>query len=138
MARDYFHEHVREALEKSGWKITDDPLKLGRGLAQYQVDLGAEQLFAAEKGPERIAVEVKSFVGNSAVSEFHKAVGQFVDYEIALEELDPERSLFLAIPLATYENFIKEELIERSLVRIKAKLLVYNPVTKSIVSWRSY
>lgn len=57
MARDIFHPIVREALEKDGWVITHDPYPLRVKGRNYEVDLGAEQLVAAEKGPTKIAVE---------------------------------------------------------------------------------
>jgi XisH protein len=28
MAKDFYHENVRIALEKDGWKITDDPYRM--------------------------------------------------------------------------------------------------------------
>jgi hypothetical protein len=30
-AKDIYHDHVKEALEKDGWTITDDPYKLEYG-----------------------------------------------------------------------------------------------------------
>ena len=41
------------------------------------IDLGAEQLIAAEKHGEKIAVEIKSFVAVSVLYEFHLAIGQY-------------------------------------------------------------
>lgn len=49
MAKDLFHNEVKRALEKDGWEITDDPYILESGKIKYQVDLGAEKLFAAKK-----------------------------------------------------------------------------------------
>ena len=43
-----------------------------------------EQFIAAERGKEKIAVEIKSFIRESMVSEFHTAAGQFINY-IALQ-----------------------------------------------------
>ena len=57
---DYFHEVVKTALEKEGWVITHDPLIVPFGAINLHIDLGAERLIAAEKGSERIAVEVKT------------------------------------------------------------------------------
>ncbi len=31
MAKDIYHEHVKAALIKDGWTITDDPLVLRKG-----------------------------------------------------------------------------------------------------------
>ncbi len=51
---------------------------------EFFVDLGAERLLAAQKQGQQIAVEVKSFVGASEVTEFHLALGQTLNYRLAL------------------------------------------------------
>jgi len=135
MARDFYHEHVKVALKKEGWEITHDPFPLNIGKIGYEIDLGAEQLIAAEKGTEKIAIEIKGFTGPSDVNEFHKAVGQFNDYFVALEIADPERILFLAVPENTWMGFFQEMIIQKALQRIQAKIIVYNPNSKTIVSW---
>jgi XisH protein len=61
MAKDFYHNNVREALEKDGWKITDDPLPVKIEGIGYEIDFGAEPLLAAEKDEKKIAVEVKKF-----------------------------------------------------------------------------
>lgn len=60
MARDIFHDVVRQVLETDGWQITHDGYRLITELLKdaLTVDLGAEKLITAEKGVERIAVEV--------------------------------------------------------------------------------
>jgi XisH protein len=45
-ARDALHETVRKALEKAGWTITADPLRVVYGSDVMLVDLGAERLIA--------------------------------------------------------------------------------------------
>lgn len=69
-ARDRFHEVVKQALLKEQWVITNDPLKLKYGNVNFQVDLGAEKFLAAEKGNEKIAIEIKSFLNPSAISKY--------------------------------------------------------------------
>ena len=110
MAKDRYHYIVRQALEDEGWVITDDPLIVETLKRDLEVDLGAERLIAAEKGKEKIAVEIKSFLGLSQIHELYKALGQFNYYSIALEEQEPDRILYLAIPFAVYENIFKEPL----------------------------
>ncbi len=56
-AKDIFHEAVKKALQKEQWVITDDPLKFKFGNVNFQIDLGAERLVAAERAGEKIAVE---------------------------------------------------------------------------------
>lgn len=97
-AKDTYHDAVRNALVKDGWTITDDPFRLVWGKRDFYVDLGAERVVAAEKAGKRIAVEVKSFLGASPMHDLEQALGQFVLYRSILEEQEPGRVLFLAIP----------------------------------------
>jgi predicted RecB family endonuclease len=62
VAKDRFHQVVKTALTKDGWNVTHDPLKIKVGGVDMEIDLGAERLLAAERGNEKIAVEVKSFL----------------------------------------------------------------------------
>lgn len=62
MAKDLYHYEVRQALINDGWKITNDPYIIETDDVNFEVDLGAEKMLAAEKEHEKIAVEVKSLV----------------------------------------------------------------------------
>lgn len=75
------------------------------GVADIYIDLAAEEAIAAEKQGRKIAVEIKSFYGGSAISQFHTALGQFLNYQIVLESEDRDRILYLAVPFETYEAF---------------------------------
>ena len=79
-AKDIYHNHVIVSLEKDGWKVTHDPYIIETEGVNYPVDLGAEKVIAAEKGGEKIVIEIKSFIGASLVSDFHTALGQFLNY----------------------------------------------------------
>lgn len=65
MARDVFHDQVKEALTKDGWEITHDPYPLTHLKRKMEIDLGAEKIIAAEKDSVKIAVEIKSFLSHS-------------------------------------------------------------------------
>jgi hypothetical protein len=78
-AKDLYHDSVKRALEKDGWKITHDPYFLSFGYKDAFIDLGAE-IIAAENDNKKIAVEVKSFIGKSEMTELQKALGQFILY----------------------------------------------------------
>jgi len=93
MAKDLFHQAVRQALIKNGWTITSDPLIIRIERVKLEIDLAAEKVFAAEKDEQKIAVEVKSFINPSAISDFHNALGQFLNYRLALEMTEPKRIL---------------------------------------------
>jgi XisH protein len=134
-ARDLFHEAVKNALQKEEWVITDDPLELEFEEVTLKIDLGAERLIAAEKAGERIAVEIKSFASNSPVSDFHTALGQFLNYQIALEENEPERQLYLAVPVDAYEKFFQTRLARTAVKRHQLRLIVYDPIMEVLVQW---
>ena len=106
-ARDIFHQQVKRALSKEGWSITHDPywIKLAGSDMNVYIDLAAEQVLAAEKEGVKIAVEIKSFLGTSFLSDFHAALGQYLDYRVALKQKEPERGLFLAVPLDFMSRF---------------------------------
>jgi hypothetical protein len=101
------------------------------------IDLGAEEIIGAEREGRKIAVEIKSFPGDSAISEFHTALGQYLNYLLALEEQEPERSLYLAVPLDTYIDFFSTEFARAAVRRHQLKLLVYNLAQEAIIRWEN-
>lgn len=134
-ARDLFHNVAKNALVKDGWVITHDPLTLDLRDRQLHIDLGAEKLIAAQKDNQQIAVEIKSFVAPSNVSEFHMALGQFLNYRLILRLKQPQRILYLAVPLEIYEDFFFEELPQLSLKEYQVKVLVFDPEQEVITQW---
>lgn len=136
-AKDLFHDLVKKALETDGWTITADPLhlRLGGVLDMY-IDLGAQKVIAAEKDEKKIAVKIKSFVGSSTISQFHLALGQFFNYRYALEEVEPERSLYLAVPLTVYEEFFNQNFIQSVISKSQLNLIIFNVETEKIAQWK--
>lgn len=134
-ARDIFHNAVRAALEQDGWTITHDPLKLEFGLGSLYVDLGAERVIAAERRNHKIAVEVKSFLSGSAVSEFHTALGQYLNYRLLMAVQYTDYHLYLAIPLNTYDSFFQLPFVQSTIQQHQMKLAIYTPEKQEIVKW---
>jgi XisH protein len=136
MAKDKFHQNVREALEKDGWTITHDPFFLMVGRRRGFIDLGAKkEVIAAEKGTEKIAVEIKSFVGESDLDQFEDALGQFIIYLNALEEKEPERVLYLAIPEEFHIRFFDDPFFQKLAQRYEVRLLIYDSIKNTIITW---
>lgn len=103
-AKDIYHDTVKNALIKDGWTITHDPFPLQIGNKRLSADLGAERLISAEKGTQKIVVEVKSFLGPSNVKDLEQALGQYVLYRQVLNEMGVERSLYLAVSRPTFNS----------------------------------
>lgn len=133
--KDRFHEIVKTALQNQRWTITHDPYHIDLGFVDFYIDLGAERLLAATKDNEKIAVEIKSFLASSTISEFHTAIGQFINYRLALEEHDPDRTLYLAVPFNIYNRFFKNLFIQNVIRRNQIFLLIYDIDTREIKQW---
>ena len=134
-AKDLFHQAVKSALEKEQWLITADPLFISVEGVDMSIDLGAEELLAAERNGRKIAVEIKSFIGTSEIYDFHLALGQFMNYRLALQKKEPERTLYLAVPAEAYETFFVRPFVQSAIASFSLKLLIYAPDREVIVQW---
>lgn len=133
--RDIYHEQVKQALIKDGWTITHDPLVLSIGTHNLLIDLGAEQLLAAQKGQTQIAVEIKSFVSRSQVSDLEDALGQYILYRGVLKRKEPDRIIYLAVPQRAYKTIFNSPLGQMAIEDSKIKLLVFHPKEEVIKQW---
>jgi hypothetical protein len=134
-AKDLYHDCVRHALVKDGWTITHDPYTMTFGQKDVFVDLGAERLLAAEKGSERIAVEVKSFQGPSDIRDLEMAIGQYLFYRSLLTRFEPGRKIFLAVPQSVYANTFQEPIARPVLVDQAIAVVAFDPTKEVIVQW---
>jgi hypothetical protein len=100
-AKDFYHDVVKTALIKDGWTVADSSLTFMIGKRPAIIDLAAEKFLVAERNTQKIAVEVKSFLSPSPMTDLEKAIGQFFLYFDVLAEREPDRTLYLAIPQAT-------------------------------------
>ncbi|MCP4371399.1 MAG: XisH protein [Deltaproteobacteria bacterium] len=136
-AKDTIHDAVKHALIKDGWTITDDPYTLEYEDATVFIDLGAERIIAAERGNEKIAVEVKSFIGHSAIHEFEQALGQYILYLNFLEEVEPDRKLYIAISDTVHENIFCRKSIQFLIRKNQISLIVVNITREEVIAWTS-
>jgi len=134
-ARDRYHNQVKNALVKDGWTIMDDPLRLEWGRKDAYVDLGAEQIVAAEKAQRKIAVEIKTFLGASEVRDLENAYGQYMLYQHILEEVEPERVIYLAVTQIKYGEVFEDSFGKLLLNKGRIRLIVFDPQTEMIQQW---
>ena len=136
--RDFLHGTVKAALIKAAWTITDDPFRISFGIRKVFVDLGAEKnLLAAENGADNVAVQIKSFVGISKMNDLENAIGQYIVYRTYLNEIEPDRLLYLAIDDETFTELFYD-VSGRILLDVnKIRLIVVDPVQEEITQWIS-
>ena len=134
-AKDVYHDVVKQALKSEGWEITADPLRIQFLGVELRIDLGAERVIAADRNGEKIAVEIKSILRSSAITDFHEALGQYIDYREGLAHIEPDRLLFLAVPIIAYQTFFQLPFGQYMVQRYQLKLIVYHPESEVIVQW---
>lgn len=134
-AKDLIHNAVKNALIKDGWTITHDPFTLAyKGEFAY-ADLAAEKPFAAERGGDKIIVEVKSFVGISTLQDFKEALGQYRLYLLVLKEVAPEHKLYVAISDVTFQVSFQRSMIQLVIEADQIPLLVTDIDLEEVVQW---
>lgn len=133
--RDIYHYEIRRAIEKDGWIVTDDPMQITWEEKDYSPDLGAERILAAQKGSEKIAIEIKSFIGQNFSFDFYEAMGQYDSYYFALADLEPDRTVMLAISEIAYKKFFIKKYVQRLMVLKKIPLVVVDTDNEIVVQW---
>jgi hypothetical protein len=132
---DSIYLPVKNALIKDGWTITHDPYAANFGSVKIFADLAAEKLLGAERGTERIAVEIKSFIGPSPIHDFEEAIGQFLLYFSLLKRVDEGRKLYLAISQDTDDELFSREGIQVAVDDYNISRIVVNLQEEEVASW---
>ena len=109
------------------------------------VDLGAadvrtveqinSQFIGAERRGKHIAVEIKGFRGKSVIEDLEQAIGQYALYRLLLQQVDPERDLYLAITDITYEGIFSEPIGELVIEGLSMRLLIVNMARVEVQQW---
>lgn len=133
--RDIFHDVVIDALLADGWTITDDPLRLSYGGRNVYVDLGAEMPIGAEKDNRKIAVEIKSFIGESDIHELEIALGQYELYQGILEQVEADRELYMAVSTFAFDGIFSEPIGQLMITRVDLRLMIFDDQTKRVTKW---
>ena len=136
MAKDKFHDIVKEALIKDDWTITNDPLRLNvPGEKRLLADLGGSKIIGASLGEKKIAVEIKGFHRPSILYDFHAALGQYLIYEDAIERQNLNWEMHLAIPEKVFRFLEQHEHILYSIQKRAMKIILFDQNQKSLTTW---
>ncbi|MGK7955292.1 MAG: XisH family protein [Crocosphaera sp.] len=134
-AKDTYHDAVKNALIKEGWKITADPYPIKYEEVKLFADLAGEKTLSAIKGEEYIVIEVKSFNSPSPMREFETALGQYLIYQTFLSITHPNYTVYLAISQKIYEKFFTQIAIQLILKKYQVLLLIFDTNKEEIVQW---
>lgn len=133
--KDIFHETVITSLEKEGWQIIDDPLRIVAGGVGLFIDLTAEPIITFRRDNERVAIEIKSFQIQSQITTFYEALGKYLTYRKALSMNNLGLNLYLAVPKESFDTIFQKELVKELVKEYRVNLLVYNTKNQTIESW---
>ena len=136
--RDSYHYACKTALIRDGWTITHDPFPITYRGTAVSTDLGAEKESAIEGlriAVELIAVEVKDLDGQSVLSDFEKALGQFHLYRTLLKRREPERQIFLAVRKKIYDEFFQRPAIQEVVRDSEISMIVFDEDKEEVVQW---
>jgi XisH protein len=61
-----------------------------------------------------------------------------LNYLQALEDKEPDRILYLAVPIETHRDFFQIPFIQKSLKRHAMNLIIYDPSQEAIKEWISF
>ncbi|MCA0457872.1 MAG: hypothetical protein LCI00_28155 [Chloroflexi bacterium] len=131
---DQCHDQIMRALEKSGWRITDQQVLMKVGRRRVFIDLHATHAANGSR-EEIILVEVKCFpeLQNTA-QEIYTAVGQYIIYRAMLQELELDIPLYLSVPEAIF-NTVFDRPVQRAIRQSQIKVIVVNLDEEKIVQW---
>ncbi|MBX3059313.1 MAG: XisH family protein [Anaerolineae bacterium] len=134
-SKDQIHERVKIALIKEGWTITHDPFFIRLGEVRTYADLGAERPFAAQKGSQKIVVEVKSFTGRSPIYDLEQAIGQFGLYKALLAEIEPDRQVYMAVSTSVYASLFDTTAGKVIIRELNIALCIVDLETQEVKQW---
>jgi hypothetical protein len=83
----------------------------------------------------KIAVEVKSFLGDSPLSDLQQAVGQYNLYRDVLAMIEPDRVLYLAVTADVYDSLFADEFGAFVLRRQRLNLIVIDDLKRRVSQW---
>ena len=133
--KDKIHDAVKNALIKDGWTVTHDHYRIKYGEEKVFIDIATEKILAAEKEGQQIAVEIKSFIGKSPITDISEALGQHNLYITILEEVEPQRKLYLAISKPTYDELRNVKAFMSVVKRFQVALIIVKIPTEEIFEW---
>lgn len=135
MAKDIIHEPVKRAIKNAGWTVTNDQYTVQFAEFTMYADLAAERVIAAQRGKDKIAVEIKSFVKRSPVQDVRDALGQYVMYRAYLAQIEPDRKLYMATSMRAYRDVFSLKAVEFLVQQFAIALIVVDIEREEVIRW---
>ena len=136
--QDLYHDVVRDALRKDGWRITHTALQLKARAESGAGELWEGPWLIADKDERKVAVAVNSFVGRSSPADLTQMWSQLALARLQLHAMDADRVVYLAVRQATYSACVAGTEGDLLLAKEHMRLIVFDPRAEVIVQWVSH
>jgi XisH protein len=134
--QDLYHDVVRDALRKDGWRIMHTALQLKARAEASAGELWEGPWLIADKDERKVAVAVSSFVGRSSPEDILQTWRQLALSRSRLHAMDSDRVVYLAVRQATYSACFGGTEGNLLLEKEHMQLLVFDPRAEVIVQWQ--
>jgi XisH protein len=136
-ANDLNHSAVIHSLIKAGWSIIKEQYSLVIGenadnLRRLYIDI-----LAQSQSEQIVLIEVKS-LEVSPVHQFMQLIGQYVVYRSALDYLENDTPLYVAISEGDYETIVTHPLGKHVMEQTLGEpipLVIYDTAKEEILRW---
>ena len=137
LTQDLYHDIVRDALRKDGWRITHTALQLKARAESRTRELWEGPWLIADKDERKVAVAVSSFVGRSNLADIIQTWRQLGLSRPQFHAMDSDRVVYLAVRQATYSACFGGTEGDLLLEKEHMQLIVFDPRAEAIVQWVS-
>lgn len=59
-----------------------------------------------------------------------------LNYALGIEDFEPERMLFLAVPQRIYKEYFSLSFVQKAVKSFKIKLLIFDDEKQNIIQWK--
>ena len=130
--KDRYHDIAVRTLVNEGWTIAKEQFYVNFPQRRLWIDIRAVK----EVENRVILVEVKSFENVlSPIDYLASAVGKYVMYRLALEQMGIETPLYLAVPVAAHDGILKEPIGQLLIQQLGIRLMIFDYQKVEIVRW---
>ncbi|MBK9124900.1 MAG: hypothetical protein IPM16_17525 [Chloroflexi bacterium] len=135
-AIDYCEPQVIRALNRGGYRVTDQSFALRIDITRGFVFADLRLVRTTEPLSSIIVVEVKCFPETrTALDELYGAIGQYIVYREAMLFNAVEGTLFLAVPMTVFETLLKRPVLDAAIRETKINLIVVDLEHEEVRQW---
>lgn len=132
--KDAYHDIVVRALIKANWRILKEQQYLSIGTIDDNIQRLYIDIKAQHQDNQIVLIEVKG-LANSPIHDLMQLVGQYLVYRAALDYLENDTPLYIAIPDALYRIILGNPPGRQVIEKAAIPFVIYDPVKEELLQW---